>query len=131
MALIKGIFVNEDGGIRYARAIVLGKKKAETRTRNMLRSLVGERVAVIRTRRGKAPEVIGFVIITRSEFVKKENFADLFDLHLVPPGSGRDCTRSGKWFYYLTDPETCDPFPLPADAIRHGRSWCEFREVCA
>lgn len=124
--LLRGMFVNEDGGVRYAWAIVHGNKKAETRTRDMLKRLVGQRVAVIRTRRGKNPEVVGFVTITRKEFVKKEDFAGLFNLHLVPPGSGRDCTRSGKWFYYLEDPEPCDPYPLPADAVRHGRSWCEF-----
>ena len=43
---MKGIFINEDG-VRYAEAIVDGRKKVETRSRNMLKSLVGDDVAIL------------------------------------------------------------------------------------
>lgn len=123
-----GIFVNEDGGVRYAEAIVRGYKEIETRSRNMLRDLTNTRVAVVRTRRNSKPTVVGFVTIGEAYFCPAERFCtdDVRDLTLIPPGSKYDCNGKGKWFYDLWDPEVCTPYPLPADAIRHGRSWCEF-----
>ena len=58
-----GIFVNSDGCVPYADAIVGGYKRIETRNRDMLRDLVGKKVAVIRTRRGKNPTIVGYVTI--------------------------------------------------------------------
>lgn len=121
-----GIFVSERGGMRYARYLVDGIKTVETRGRNMLQALVGKRVAIVRTRHGSAPLVVGYVDIVRSTFCKAEDFDKFFDQHLVPPGSMYDCHGRGKWFYHVANAEACEPFPLPADAVRHGRSWCEF-----
>ena len=123
---MKGIFVNENGGIRYAKMIVNGYKPIETRPRNMLRDLVGERVAVVRTRRGKNPMVLGYVTIYRADFCPAEFFDAYRDLTLIPKGSAYDCNGRGKWFYFLSNANPCDPFPLPGNAVRHGRSWCEF-----
>lgn len=123
---MKGIFVNEDGGIRYAQAIVEGHKPIETRSRHMLRQCVGDRVAVIRTRRGKGPHIVGYATIAGAEFWTAQELDERRDLTLIPEGSRYDCKGRGKWCYRMTDPETCDPFPLPSDAVRHGRSWCEF-----
>lgn len=121
-----GIFVNEDGGVRYAEAIVKGYKPIETRNRNMLASLVGKRVAVVRTRRGKNPMIVGYVDIMGAFFHDKEWMHAHRDLTLIPEGSKHDCVNRGKWCYYLATPMTCKPFDLPKDAVRHGRSYCEF-----
>lgn len=121
-----GVFVNENGGVPYAHAIAQGIKPYETRSRHMLRQLVGERVAIIRTRRGKTPTVLGYATISGAEFWTAAELDERRDLTLIPPGSAYDCKGRGKWAYCMTDPETCDPFPLPSDAVRHGRSWCEF-----
>ena len=121
-----GIFVNENGGIRYADAIVNGIKTIETRNRNMLRALVGERVAVVRTRRNSRPTVVGYVDIVRDEFCPYCLFEMYRDETLIPPGSQYDVRGRGKWFYLLENAEKCATYPLPADAVRHGRSWCEF-----
>ena len=121
-----GIFVNEDGGIHYAESIVNGYKMIETRNRNMLRDLVGERVAIVRTRRGKSPMVLGYVDIKFALWFFADQMQHLRDQTLIPPGSKYDATTRGKWCYYLYNPEKCEPYPLPAEAIRHGRSWCEF-----
>ena len=121
-----GIFVNERGCMRYAYYLARGIKTIETRSKNMLGSLVGKRVAIIRTRQGLAPLVVGYADIVRSAFCKAEDFDKYFDQHLVQPGSMYDCHGRGKWFYYMENAEACEPFPLPADAVRHGRSWCEF-----
>ena len=122
-----GIFVNEDGGIHYAQAIVQGYKPIETRSRNMLSALVGERVAIIRTRKGKAPTVVGYADITRWEFCPCALFEMYRDLTLIPSGSKYDIKGKGKYFYHMANPETCKPYPLPGSAVRHGRSWCEWR----
>ncbi len=123
---MRGIFVNENGGIPYAAAIVQGIKPIETRSKDMLHSLVGERVAVIRTRRGKTPTVVGYVDIVAKAFCP----ADEFDLYreqtLIPSNSAYDVNGKGKWMYHLANAERVNSFPLPTDAIRHGRSWCEF-----
>ena len=121
-----GIFVNEDGGVHYAKAIVEGHKKIETRSKAMLRQLVGERVAVIRTRKNTCPVVLGYVDISRQEYWTREELDSNRDKTLIPCGSKHDCHGDGKFVYYLYFPKKCDPYPLPADAVRHGRSWCEF-----
>lgn len=123
---MKGIFVNENGGVPYAAAIVIGIKPIETRGKNMLSACVGEKVAIIRTRRNKAATVVGYAKIDKATFES----ASWLDAHrnqtLIPTGSAYDATTRGKWCYHLSAPETCMPYQLPLSAIRHGRSWCEF-----
>lgn len=126
---MKAIFVNEPGGIRYALAIVKGIKPIETRSRNMLKSCIGERVAVIRTRSGKAPMIVGYVTITSALQLGKGWLDANRDKTLIPEGSKYDCKGASKWCYFLTDAEECDPYPLPSSAVRHGRSWCEIDPV--
>lgn len=121
-----GIFVNENGCVHYARLIVQGCKPIETRSRNMLGSLVGERVAIIRTRRNKKPTVLGYATIARTEFVDSVAFEALRDKTLIPPGSAYDVKGRGKWCYYMEDPQECEPYELPTNRINHGRSYCEF-----
>ena len=127
---MKGIFVNERGAGFYARWIVNGSKTIETRNRDMLSACVGERVAIVRTRKNTiphtAPMIVGYVTITEKSFCKAEDFQKHFKEHLVLPGTAYDATEKGKWLYYLANAETCEPYPLPSSAVRHGRSWCEF-----
>jgi len=122
---MKGIFVNENS-FHYAWLIVNGYKEVETRRRNMLSALIGERVAVIRTKRGEKPSIIGYVTIVSSEFCPASEFNKYFGKHFVLPDSEYACDGKGKWFYWLDDAYACVPQPLPENAIRHGRSWCEF-----
>ena len=126
MAKMCGIFVNENGCVRYADAIVRGIKTIETRNRNMLKCLVGKRVAIVRTKRGKMPMVVGYVTIMHSYFCPSSNYEKYRDQTLVPVGSAYDVHGKGKWLYFLRGAEGCNPFPLPTDAVRHGLSWCEY-----
>ena len=122
-----GIFVNEKHrGVPYAIALVNGYKLAESRNKDMLSALVGKRVAVIRTEKGSAPKVVGYVTITRKSFCNVADFRRLYLYHLVPSGSDFDAHDRGKWLYWVDDPEPCTHYELPSSAIRHGRSWCEF-----
>lgn len=121
-----GIFVNEDGGVRYAQAIVQRIKPVETRTRNVFKRIVGERVAIIRTRRNKKPTIVGYADITLATPLSREWLSANRDKTLIPPGSSYDCKSAYKWCYFLADAEECEPYELPKNAIRHGRSYAEF-----
>ncbi len=121
-----GIFVNSDGCIPYADAIVSGAKTIETRSRDMLSSLVGKRVAVVRTKRGKNPTIVGYVRIKSKLFVNASAFEVFREYALIPVGSKYDVHGKGKWLYMLEEAEECVPYSLPKSAVRHGRSWAEF-----
>lgn len=123
---MKGIFVHETRGVRYAWAIAHGYKTIETRSKNMLAACVGETVAIIRTRQGHNPDIIGFVDITRAEFCPASEFDKFRNQTLIPEGSRFDCHGKGKWFYHLENAEAYFSQPLPENVVRHGRSWCEW-----
>lgn len=125
---MKGIFVNEDGIMPYANLIIQWTKLVETRNRNMLKRCVGDTVAVIRTKRGNPPTIIGYVRIVKAEWYPQEvvNGKTMRNLTIIPEGSKYDSGPNGKWCYLLRDAEPCKPYILPANATRHGRSWCEW-----
>lgn len=124
--IIPGIFVNEQH-VKYASAIVQGYKPIETRSRDMLGKLVGQTVAVVRTRSGKQPVVVGYARIERKFWCAAgADWEALRDQHLIPPGSRYDAVSRGKWCYVMSNARPdASPFPLPASTVRHGRSWCE------
>lgn len=122
---MKAVFINECGSLRYASRVADGIKTIETRSRDMLKNLIGERVAIVRTGRGPA-QVIGYVRIVNKVFCYRPFFQTLYPLHLVPPGSKHDCRGAGKWCYILEGAEKCEPYSIPENAVRHGRVWCEF-----
>ena len=121
-----GIFVNENGCIPYAALIVGGYKTIETRSRNMLKNCAGHRVAIVRTRRGKNPLVVGYADMVGNWFCSAADFRKYENQHCVPSGSLYDAAKAGKWMYEMRNAEKCVPFELPANTVRHGRSWCEF-----
>ena len=124
-----GIFVNENGGVRYAEAIVKGYKPIETRNRNMLGALVGKRVAVIRTRRNKSPRIVGYATIEKAFFCPSDKFDMYRTMTLIPTGSTYDCKGKGKWMYVMTNPIPCKPMLLRKESIiYHGRSYCELKD---
>lgn len=121
---MKGIFVNEDE-VHYADAIVEAFKPVETRSRNMLSACVGERVAIISTKRNRKPMVVGYADMVGNIFLSAEWLNANRHLTMIPEGSKYDNDK-GKWGYWMSNAEKCDPYELPSSAIRHGRSWCEF-----
>lgn len=121
-----GVFVNENGCVPYAKAIVQAIKPIETRNKNMLSALVGKRVAIVRTKRGKRPTIVGYVNIDSASFETAAWLNAHRDLTLIPEGSSYDAVSRGKWCYHLSGAETCEAYLLPETAIRHGRSFCEF-----
>lgn len=122
-----GIYVNSTQKTPYARAIVRGLKTLETRNSDVLRSLIGERVAVIETG-CRSARIVGFCTIDGSFYALRREFQKYFSAHLVPPGSKYDAINSGKYCYKLSAPCEIAPVLLPANRINHGRSFCEFNE---
>ena len=124
---MKAIFINENH-FPFAHKIADGSKPVETRNKNMLSALVGERVALVRTKNGKKPAIVGYATIYRAtQHEKKVMDSDFMrKLTLIETGSKYDSTEKGKWCYWMKEAETCEEFLLPSSAIRHGRSWCEF-----
>lgn len=117
---MKAMFVNEDS-YPFAELMGAGFKTAETRSRKMLSALVGERVAIVSTKRSRKPLIIGFVDVTEERFCLMD---EVREQTKVAKGSKYDADY--KWCYFLKNSVRCNPFPLPSSAIRHGRSWCEF-----
>jgi len=121
-----GIYVSNERRTPWAGWIVSGLKEIETRNKNMLGKLVGERVAVIATG-NHPPLIVGYVTITSALHVGKDLFDRRFRKYtMIEKGDRYDCTEKGKWLYYLSDAEACNPMALPENIIRHGRSYVEF-----
>lgn len=125
---MKAIFVRNTRELKYADKLANHSKIAESRTRDTLSAVMWEEIAIIRTGSGK-PMVIGYGFIGSKICVDKELFDEFFKDHCVPSGSKYDCPEDGfKWLYYFDYAFTCNPYPVPKNAVRHGRVWCEWEE---
>lgn len=106
----------------------------ETRSRDMLGSLVGQRVLIAETGTGPRSVVRCSAVIDHAITCDAGAFRRLRPLHQVPAGSDYDwkpCTRK-KVLYRLVDVRPV-PVPFhPAEGVRHGRVWMEYngKEVC-
>ena len=123
--MIRGIFVRNDGPAPYADKIVDGEKTIETRSRNVLGKLVGHPVVIIATGRGKKPMCIGSAWMTAVCKGSAEDLERLRGDTLIPAGDEYD--TGSRWCYLMDNPHRFKtPIPLPENAVRHGRSWCEW-----
>lgn len=102
--------------IDFIDMILNGSKTIETRKTNSLKSLVGCRVGLIKTGKGKA-KLFGYATIEKAVYVdNRAEWENLRDKHQVPDGSEFDMI-DGKWLYYLTDIEACEPVIVTAKGI--------------
>lgn len=120
------IYVHQTSGVKYADAIAEGYKHIETRGKDTLGHLVGKRVLIIRTQRGKPSAIVGTVTIICKRFYTVQELDTMRDLTLIPPGSKFDAKGRGKWCYFLDDATRFDkPVPLTDFTISHKtRSYC-------
>ena len=125
---VKGIFINcKDEP--FVDLIMENRKRVETRTKDVFKGLFGdvgqEFVALIETGKG-TPMIKGQIGIRHGCFVDAETFNSCVrPLACVDYGSKYDSDK-GKWCYPITWAYKTRVFPLPKNAVRHGRSWCEF-----
>lgn len=113
----KGVNIN-DKRQAFTDQILSLSKDIETRNSNSLRSLIGKRVALIKTGCGKA-HIVGLATITGVKVYKSlREFRKDYHRHLVGPGSKYDIRPDGvKYGYILEDVERCDPIPVMAKGI--------------
>ena len=106
---VMGVNVASDRkhNLNYADLIVDGHKTIESRNSDTLRPYVGKRVAIVRTRAGKA-KAIGEVTIGEPIVANKKQFRNMESHHLVPKGSTFDIKTPTKHMYPLSEPVRYD-----------------------
>ena len=112
---MKAININ-DKTFPFTEKILNGEKSIETRGSNSLRSVVGQRVGLIRTGCGRAT-LVGYADVTG--VVKYDTAAAFradYGRHLVEPGSRYDI-KDVKYGYVLENVERCDPVPVTSRGI--------------
>lgn len=121
------IFINCDAS-PFLDDIISLRKPWETRTRNTLRALIGQRVLLAETGRKHRPlvrcsAVLGepLVIYSWEEWEKYRSSC------CIPAGSRYDWqpTTKAKYLYPLYDVTSCSPF-TPPEGVRHGYVWMEY-----
>lgn len=128
--MIPVVFINCDT-IPFLDLIMNLDKLIETRTRNTLRALVGQRVYLAETHHGKRPVircmcVIGDAAVARS----REAWETCRPSACIPAGSKYDWQENtrAKWVYWLENVRPVIPF-TPPEGRRHGRVWMEYDRI--
>lgn len=117
-----GVYINCKG-TPFIDLILAGRKTYETRTRDVLRSLIGQRVALIQTGTGR-PTVRAYATITRSVTVASSDAAMRQAACIM--GTAYDIAPDGKKvFYQLENVKPVEPFQPVISGKNHGRSFCE------
>ena len=100
-------------------------KTYETRKRDMLHDLVGQRVAIIETGKGKRPMVRAMATVTESVTVPFHDRA-MREAAMIFRTEYDIIPKNTKVFYKLENVEAVKPYPVPENRVNHGRSWTEF-----
>lgn len=110
---VRAININ-DRDQAFTSQIFNRSKIIETRTADVFKSLVGQRVAIIRTGLGAA-ECVGFVdIVGVKYYTTRTAFDRDKSLHLVTGGKYDFPTGGMKYGYILNNPVRCTPFKVTA-----------------
>lgn len=111
-----GVNIN-DRAAPYTSMILAGTKTIETRRTRSLDSVVGKRVGIVRTGRGKATLVATATVGEPVRYGSPEAFRADHHRHQVEPGSPHDCDASGKWGYPLELVEPVTPTVITSRGI--------------
>ena len=108
--------------------ILDGLKTYETRNKNTLCSMIGKRVYLAQTGKGKRPVIYGSCIISSLVTVTdKRTYNRYRKQAMIEKGSCYDFTGSTKkkCLYRLENPQRCEPFTMPENVVRHGRVYAQ------
>lgn len=107
--------------------IIALRKPFETRTRNTLGSMLGERILFAETGKGKPVVRCSAVINYYITVTDRESWEFYRQAACIPADSDYDWKpwTKKKVLYHLADVKACDPF-IPPEGLRHGRVWMEF-----
>lgn len=112
---MKGVNINCKGQ-DFVEEILSHLKTIETRNRDTLKSLVGQRIGLIRTGCGKAM-LMGYATISgKVIYDSTEAFRADYQKHRVRPGSTYDI-RDRKYGYILTNVVRCEPKEITSKGI--------------
>lgn len=105
-------------------------KPFETRSRDMLGSLKGQRVIFAESARGARLARCSAVIRSVLTVTSREQWEALRPLHRVPVGNIYDWKPETKikYLYELASIRILRPFRIPEEGIPHGRSWFEYSD---
>lgn len=111
----------------FLAAIMSLDKTYETRSRNTLRALVGQRVLLAETGTGRPVVRCSAIIRCAVPVTDRKTWQAMRKAHRVPRGSRYDWKKDTrrKWLYMLDGITYCVPFQ-PAEGVRHGRTWMEY-----
>lgn len=101
--------------IDFVQMILDGVKTVETRNTNSLKSLVGQRIGLVRTGCGKAM-LMGYATIVKVIVYDTETFRSDFKRHRVPQNSEYDI-QLVKYGYILENVEKCLPSAVQSKGI--------------
>ena len=110
---MNAIYIHDTKAEPFTEWILDGKKTIETRTRNVLHNMLGDRVLIIRTRSGHDAVIVGSVFINDYGFYTKEQLDEMRDKTCIAPESRFNECKVGKWCYFLKNPHRhLEPVPL-------------------
>lgn len=127
--MIPVVFINCKE-IPFIDRIIAGQKSWETRNRNTLGQLVGKRVFLAETGRGK-PVIRCEAEICKPVWINNpDDWDDLRDATCIPVGSKYDwkTDTKSKVIYFVRKVKKVRRF-TPPEGTRHGRVWMEYEEV--
>lgn len=104
--------------------IISGLKTYETRNRNTLKSLIGKTVYLAETGNGKRPVIRCFCTLSDPVIIDNKTDYNKMRKHtMIKKNSVYDFTSETKkkYLYPLENVQACTPFPLPDNAVYHGR----------
>lgn len=103
-------------------------KPFETRSRDMLGTLKGQRVIFAESAKGARLARCSAVIRSVMTVTSREQWEALRPLHRVPVGNMYDWKPETKvkYLYELANIRILRPFRIPEEGIPHGRSWFEY-----
>lgn len=128
--MVPVIFINSSSA-PYVDLILAGLKTFETRSRDTLGCLKGQRVLIAESGK-RRPPIIRASAFIGTKSVRIENAEDwgwFRASHQVPYGTEYDWKPDTKvkYMYQLIDVRPCVPF-VPELGKRHGRVWAELDE---
>ena len=129
--MIPVVFINCKS-VPYVDMIISGKKLFETRNRNTLKSLAYNYVYIAETGKGCKPMIKAVAaLMPPVAITSRDMWRDLRRYTRVPVKSEQEWNKNTnvKYIYELRCVQPVPvPFPLPDNAVRHGRVWAEYNE---
>lgn len=114
--VVKGFNIN-DREQAFTEMILAGLKSEETRKSHSLDSIIGKRVAIIRTGRGKAVIVGTCTIEGYTEYRNEEDWSAAYNRHRVERGSKYDFTGFKVGYVLRNVQRLSDPVPCKSRGI--------------